>query len=308
MAKLPGYFKDYLSAISPTAEHEGRFSQAHRTLKERLEADRDLNPIIEKSFQQGSVRRGMALAPTATSRPDVDVVVVTTLENESPEAAIERFVPFVRQNSPGHWDRQWRSIGLVDPACDVDVDLVVMKRTARGGLQVPDLLHNRWLDADPEAQHEATSLKNRVTNGHYTGVVRVLKHLRRIGDSFPRRPKSYPLEHLVWLACPDDITSLAEGVVRTLEDLWERFGAHAQQGVTPTVWNHGGGHDVLDQVEAGDFAAFIQRLHNAEEQARRAFDEADADASARLWADLLGEGFPRPGPAAVPGLAGGRFG
>lgn len=63
--------------------------------------------------------------------------------------------------------------------------------------------------------------RTRNTNGHYVNVVKAIKWWRRL-NAAPPYPKGYPLEHLIGISCPDGIASVAEGVVRTLEDIRDR--------------------------------------------------------------------------------------
>ena len=79
---LPSYFTDFLSAIRPTDSQKEDYQKGHKTLRERLNNDEKLSPILVSDFLQGSYRRATAIRPVGDKRPDVDVIVVTNLSRE----------------------------------------------------------------------------------------------------------------------------------------------------------------------------------------------------------------------------------
>lgn len=165
-------------------------------------------------------------------------------------------------------------------------------------LMLPDRPIQEWGPTHPLAQIEWAAAKNRRCNGHYVNVVRSVKwwRLEHAAD-LPKYPKGYPLEHIIGHVLPDGITSVAEGIVKTLEGIRNNFSAHAVAGQVPILPDHGvPSHNVLARLTAQDFAAFHAEVSNAAELARRAFDEVDKDDSGSLWQELLGNCFPLPGP------------
>ncbi|MBI5470883.1 MAG: nucleotidyltransferase [Ignavibacteriae bacterium] len=162
-------------------------------------------------------------------------------------------------------------------------------------LWIPDRDAKIWDETHPLAQIEATQRKNKACNSHYVNVVKCLKWWRTTQQPKPKYPKSYPLEHLLGLNCPDGIDSVAMGVVRALESIRDQYQGYAILKQTPFVPDHGvPSHNVLGRVEGSDFAAFHELVTAAAKQARTAFDEQDTRKSARLWRDLFGEKFPEP--------------
>ncbi|WP_080704882.1 SMODS domain-containing nucleotidyltransferase [Bordetella bronchiseptica] len=165
-------------------------------------------------------------------------------------------------------------------------------------LMLPDRPIQEWGPTHPLAQIEWAAAKNRRCNGHYVNVVRSIKWWRHEhGADLPKYPKGYPLEHMVGYVLPDGITCVAEGVVKALEGIRDKFAAHAAAGIVPVLPDHGvPSHDVLKRLIAEDFAIFHARVGTAAGLARRAFDEVDKDISGSLWQELLGSCFPLPGP------------
>lgn len=123
--ELPSYFSDFLAEIRPSDYQVNDYKTGHRTLRERLQADETLVPIIMSTFLQGSYRRATAIRPQGGKRADVDVIVVTKLNEDeyTPKKALELFVPFLENHYKGKYEPQGRSFGI--ELSDVDLDLVV---------------------------------------------------------------------------------------------------------------------------------------------------------------------------------------
>ena len=93
------HFDDFLKKIRLDDEQKNALVNAHSQLRERLEADADLNKIMVSTFLQGSYRRSTIIKPNAGERSDVDVVVVTNLNEDeySPSEALDLFEGFLEK-------------------------------------------------------------------------------------------------------------------------------------------------------------------------------------------------------------------
>ncbi|MGY6566108.1 MAG: SMODS domain-containing nucleotidyltransferase [Halomonadaceae bacterium] len=166
-------------------------------------------------------------------------------------------------------------------------------------LMLPDRPIKEWGPTHPLAQIDWAAAKNRRCNGHYINVVRSIKWWRHEhAENLPKYPKGYPLEHMIGYVLPDGITCVAEGIVKAMEGIRDRFSAHVAEGRVPFLPDHGvPSHDVLKRLTVDDFVAFYEEVGKAAELARRALDEVDKDTSGELWQKLLGSCFPLPGPS-----------
>ena len=161
-------------------------------------------------------------------------------------------------------------------------------------LWIPDREVEEWDETDPLAQIVWTQGKNSSCSGYYLGAVQALKWWRRSFDD-PKYPKGYPVEHLIGICCPDGITSVAEGVVLTLEKIVAKYYCNALLKVVPELPDHGvPTHNVMGRVSGEDFAAFYEKVKEATVIAREAYDETDTSKSANRWRDLFGWKFPEP--------------
>ena len=175
-------------------------------------------------------------------------------------------------------------------------------------LRIPDRDVGRWQDTHPLEQIRWTHAKNAASSSNYVNVVKAIKWWRAVQQPEPKRPKGYPLEHLIGYGCPGGINSVADGVTRALETIRDDFAADARVARTPFLPNHGlPNEDVLKRVDGEDFQKFHGHVSEAAGLARRALDEDDKKASAGLWRELFGGKFPewRGGSASGSASSGG---
>jgi hypothetical protein len=118
-------FDEFVKSIRLTPSQVSDLKTGHSTLRDRLSKDETLSPIVVSTFLQGSYRRATAVKPKGDMRADVDVVVVTALDERkyAPQRAMELFVPFLKHWYPGKWKFHGRSIAI--ELSYVDLDLVV---------------------------------------------------------------------------------------------------------------------------------------------------------------------------------------
>jgi len=122
--ELSSYFKDFLADIRLQANDRESLKNAHRDLRSCLKSDEKLSGLIVNTFLQGSYRRSTAVRPSEGKRTDVDVVVVTKIdESVTPDRAMEEFKPFLDEHYKDEWEKQGRSIGIKTDS--VDLDLVI---------------------------------------------------------------------------------------------------------------------------------------------------------------------------------------
>jgi len=160
-------------------------------------------------------------------------------------------------------------------------------------LHIPDRDADEWDETHPLAQIRWTWDKNKSSNKHYVNVVKAIKWIRRIGPEAPKYPKGYPLEHIIGQCCPDGITSVAEGVTKTLEAITNNYSGYALAAVVPSMPDHGvPAHNVLHRLTGEDFTAFHTLISEAAAIARKALDAKSEKEASEEWRKILGEKFP----------------
>lgn len=342
------FFNTFLSNIRLTKSQLDDLVTGHTTLRDRLANDADLSSIIVSTFLQGSYKRATAIKPKNGKRADVDIIVVTNLDQSktTPQQAIELFLPFVEKHYKGKYRIQGRSIGI--ELSYVDLDIVVtsapseaeqailrsesvlttlaleemgsnwklvsnwaepasqrnwsylMLESVRAAaewksasLYIPDQHANCWVETNPLEQIRWTRDKNKNTNGHYINVVKALKWWRIVNLTDLKHPKGYPLEHMIGDCCPDDITSVAEGVVKSLEAIVTTYAWHRSMETTPVLADRGvSSHDVWKRISKEDFIAFYDYVKEAAVTARKAYDTGLLSEQLKEWRNLFGSEFP----------------
>lgn len=160
-------------------------------------------------------------------------------------------------------------------------------------LYIPDQDANCWVETNPLEQIRWTRDKNKTTNSHYINVVKALKWWRLCNLTDLKHPKGYPIEHMIGDCCPNNITSVAEGVVKTLEAIVSNYAWNRSIKVTPTLADRGVlSHNVWKRVSNDDFVAFYDFVKEAAKTARKAFDAELDSEQLEQWRILFGSEFP----------------
>lgn len=160
-------------------------------------------------------------------------------------------------------------------------------------LLIPDREAEKWDKTHPLEQIRWTVEKNANCNTHYINVVKALKWWRKTKYSDMKHPKSYPLEHFIGDCCPDNINSVAEGIVLTLEKIVSQYEDKpflADRGVPE--------YDVFGRITEEEYSDFYDTVCDAAKIAREAFDCEELYDSVCKWRELFGNEFPpAPEPA-----------
>ncbi|MBW7876637.1 MAG: nucleotidyltransferase [Candidatus Cloacimonetes bacterium] len=162
-------------------------------------------------------------------------------------------------------------------------------------LRIPDRNSGNWENTHPLEQIRWTRDKNCNTNGHFVNVVKALKWWRLENYSEPKHPKGFPLERLIGECCPDEICSVAQGIVETLEKIRDKYQVTVLSNSKPRLSDYGvPEHDVFKRISADDFAKFYEQVKEGAALARKAYDYNSKSESGKLWRELLGDKFPLP--------------
>lgn len=230
-----------------------------------------------------------------TVDPEVTIDLVPTSEPDSPQLReAVRSTKALRDWSP--------TFQTLSEAVKAEArDTADWDRTE--ALWIPDRTLQIWERTHPLFLIAWTAKKNQRCNGHFAHTAKAVKWWKREIQPNPKYPKGYPLEHLVGDTCPDGITSVAEGLTRTLEAIAASYRGHAARRETPFLQTRGlsEAQNVMKRVEGSDFAAFHANVESAARLARRALDAQDIHESASLWRQLLGPEFPSPPSPATGG-------
>lgn len=174
------------------------------------------------------------------------------------------------------------------------INVFPIQKTAMNGTKLWDVKlsskksYSNWSISHEEFEkNQWTVEKNINCNTHYVNVVKALKWWRKTQYPDMKHPKSYPLEHFIGDCCPDGITSVAEGVVLTLENMVSQYPTKpflADRGVPE--------HDVFARITDDEYSDFYDKVCEAAKTAREAFDCDELYDSVCKWRKLFGNEFP----------------
>jgi len=309
---LSSYFKDFLSAIEPSASYKSDQQKGHKTLRKRLANDEDFKEIHVNAFLQGSYARNTATHPGK----DVDIVVVTSLDPDevTPADANKR----LKKCLDKYYDNvipQNRSFGIELNYVSLDVVLTTSRHLTDERLMasfrmasaledttewkehpllIPDRDLGEWVETHPKKQMTWTTEKNKECDGYFVPLVKMLKWWRQEAYKRPKRPKGYILERLAGECVDTTKRDHAEGVVALFENIVGKYEMYALAGLVPNLPDPGvPGHNVAHRLEASDFKTFVDKIRDAASVARLALEEEDKKKSADLWRKVFGDKFPK---------------
>lgn len=167
--ELNSYFTDFLQEIRPTDKQKEQFRAAHSELRENLNKDDVLSPIIVSDFLQGSYRRATAIRPGQGCKADVDVILVTKLSDEefTPDEAMQKFVPFLDEHYTDSYEFQSRSIGIESKGVDLDLVITAAPSEKEIGILKSDAVTT---DDSPEEVDDWRLVKSWLSRAHRVGV------------------------------------------------------------------------------------------------------------------------------------------
>ncbi len=287
--ELAADFKAFVSSLEPSESHVAAAKAAHEKVREELRTDSESKEAHKDTFLSGSYARHTAI----NDINDVDVMCVLDLDKSitDPEVVLA-WIESVLRRYYKETKRQGRSVGA-QAAKGVWLDIVPATPISAddGPLWIPDREARQWVQTHPKGQIAAASDKNKVTNGYYVQVVKLMKSWR---DGLPTescKVKSYILETLVHGSIGYS-SSHAAAVVNVLEGVERSYGAYRGTNTVPTIADPGyPSVNVAKRWEPAEFNDFMAQVKAAAVTARKALDSKDEPESRRLWRQLFGPRF-----------------
>ncbi|AZA87567.1 nucleotidyltransferase [Chryseobacterium shandongense] len=160
-------------------------------------------------------------------------------------------------------------------------------------LWIPDREAEQWDQTHPLEQIRWTRDKNKNTNKHFVNVVKALKWWRTLQLTNLKYPKGYPIEHMIGDRCPDGISSVAEGVSKTLEGIVDAYYMDYILDRTPILCDRGvPEHDVWKRVSVEDFKSFYDSVKEYSNIAKEALEAESLKEQVNKWRQIFGDKFP----------------
>lgn len=255
-------------------------------------------PFLDREYpdQWESHDRSMKISPKGS--PVTLDLVVTAAPSEIQESLFKSFresaEPIFEIEARG--DRPSQSLSFREAIEKIN-KAVGSTTWQQDPLLIPSRDLKTWIPTHPLEQIRWTIEKNDRTNGNFVNVVKALKWWRKQNPD-GKYPKSYPLEHFIGDACPDEIESVAEGVARTFESMRDNYSPNLFARMVPVLFDRGVRHDVFHRLTPAQYQTFYNLVSTAARSARAALDAETNAESIQRWHDLFVTDFPEP--PAVP--------
>lgn len=253
-------------------------------------------PFVKKYYDGKYRIQGRSIG-IELSYVDLDIVI-TSAPSESMQNKLRS--KSVTTNLMLEDDSGWKLVdNWVEPMQRLNLSASLLEQIRKEAewksepLWIPDRDAQQWDQTDPLEQIRWTRDKNKNTNTHYINVVKALKWWRVLRLTDLKHPKGYPIEHMIGDCCPDSITSVAEGVTKTLEAIVNNYDAYYRLGLVPTLADRGvPSHNVWKRINVEDFKKFYDKVKEAASTARAALDADTIKEKVAHWQILFGSAFP----------------
>lgn len=262
------------------------------------EAIKKFIPFVEKHYKGKYEIQGRSIGITL-SYVDLDIVI-TSAPSEVDKAALQSNSIMsnlmLEDFSPNY---EWKlSKGWVEPdllKANIYLSEAVKSEAEwkTSPLWIPDREAEQWDQTHPLEQIRWTRDKNKNTNKHFVNVVKALKWWRTLKLTNLKYPKGYPIEHMIGNCCPNGISSVAEGVSKTLENIIDTYSLDYFFNRTPTLPDRGvPEHDVWKRVSVDDFRSFYDSVKEYSTLAKEAMEAESLKDQVSKWREIFGEKFP----------------
>lgn len=219
--KLRAQFATFDQNIVLTNDEDEKLKKAKQELQDNLDeysrkGESDFDELIIGNFVQGSYQRKTCLKQQEGKLPDIDIVVITKMDEDEfdpARLAQEKFLPFVEAYYPGKYEQQGRSIGVTLDGVGVDLDIVITSnpKESETGFLTEDLFKNmgnskEWDFEDLEKAIPEISKLTRLDKSksilnesiQLSEVVKDVEPLRIPDQDADRWQNTNPMAQIVW--------------------------------------------------------------------------------------------------------------
>lgn len=243
MATLDDLFKEYLSRIQPKPEAVKRAAEAHKQLRDDLEADEKYGPFIEGSMLSGSYGRDTSIF----SIKDVDVILQTLFtvdeltnrchKDETVQACLLRLTKeaiertgraastrTARRSIHVHLPEDTSKEGATMPELTMDiVPVLIPIDRSTDPLTIADRELKQWYDTYPNSQLNDSVARNQnsswiVDRYSYKPLVKILRAWKRVNFT-TKTPTGFVLECMTARYFNPSAAHWADAV----RDLWQNI-------------------------------------------------------------------------------------
>ncbi len=305
---IESQFKNLLRDIEPSDTTTSQASSAHTQLRNYLKDHLTYSKIYKGSFLGGSWGRDTAIRPKTengvVSKPDVDIIIeVDYQKTDDPREVLKELRRVLAETYEIDKESHKRSVGVVTSAVDMDIVPIISPRNEPGLFYLPDKESNEWKRSDPGKHLTWSTSINKLTDGRFKPLVKLVKWWRRESPTPFKRPKGFFLERVVADCMDRSESRYSELVVGTLEAIVKQYEFQVSLGMVPHIEDPAvPGNSVASNLTVETFASFLRKAKDHAALGREALAESDSAKALTKWRTIFGDRFPRPTESATRSL------
>jgi len=279
--RLEDLFKDMVRDVEPTPSQKEDAQRTHNNLRFQLDSGNIGLRIID-SYLSGSYARKTAIAPL----DDVDIIFLIDpsmwprsflASKPTPSAVLTTFERAIRYRYRGSTvERQRRSVGLKLSKMDIDAVPAIPDDSSSGRIFVLDSVSEEWIPSAPKVHADNTTRVNKLREGRFVPLVKVLKFWNRNHPSAASL-KSFAIETIaVRLFSEVNFSSFTQGSLLFF-DFLAHFAGEAQRDwrsdfgikLSPEAWTYlvpdvvDTGSNIVAGLEKEILVKFLKRAVNS---------------------------------------------
>lgn len=292
--KLNQHFKVFHSNISLNTTRVNRIISAHTTIEELLKKDKEIKPLFNKFYLQGSYATNTAIRPQNGNEFDVDAILLLDLSDSDEPKDVINLVANRLKTYETYKDKV-----IIKDRCvrvnykgDFHMDIVPAKPTDHEHILIPSRKEGEWLETNPAGFIRWCKDINSDADGKFTRVAKFIKYWRDKTVGKDTAPKSILLTTIIGLNMVGK-NSDAESLVLTLENIVENLDSILVDD-EPYVENPSlEGENLARDWDKSKYDIFKTKLEKFAKDARSAYDDTDKESTIKKWQDIFGsEDFP----------------
>ena len=289
-------FSSFHARIRPSPAQLRRAKEAHRVLRDALEADHEFSTALTPSFLHGSYARSTQIRPPPGKPYDVDIALVLDLEDlQLPFDAVDSddMIAWLRHElarvAPTGWTvrQQKRCVKLrVNRQLHLDV-VPLVTEDGDNHPQMPDREDGEWRDSDPWKFNAWFTDQNQQCGGRLTRLAKFVRWWSRSKSARGRGPTGLVLDLLCAKHCPVGADGDGEALALTLSGILAEVSGRRGWPVVedPIVGDNVAAR--LDDAHLPKWCTHLKRAVTASKQAERARPHTYI----RYWRKVLGPEF-----------------
>lgn len=304
------YFKTFLKDVVNIDDTRlNKLKSRVNAVYQALKADHVVGSLISGLSRQGSWAQRTIIKPKPGGEYDADFLLVM---HERPGwepkdylnavyNALSRHPTYSKQEH----GRKCRCVWLKyapENGVGCHLDIVPLVMLADGRRVIVNRDNNTWEpesgSTNPQGLTDWVKRRDELSGGQFRRVVRLMKYLRNERGSFDG-VKSVILTTVLGLQVtemsaldPSKFTNVPTALVNIVEDLDGWLQARPDKPSLPNPADDGTNFD--HRWEESTYWNFRNRINSIAAKMRAAYDEPDADKSAKAWSDLFGDKFSPP--------------